>query len=245
MLFVLVPPSEGKATGGAGRWQPASGTFGRRLKPPRLAVVEALGRTSLAEARLGATGALYERAVAANAAVAAGRARKLAAHDRYTGVVWEHLEPGTLDEDERRRILVPSALLGLVTADDPVPDHRLRFDVSLNGIGRLDRFWRPHLTDALKRHTSARDTIVELLPQEHTAALDLAAVAKRRHVVRTTVEGASGHDAKAVKGALAHHLVQHGLDATADFAWHGWRATAGGGDSNGHDARVAAITVSR
>ena len=227
MLFVLVPPSEGKAAGGEGRWQPTSGTFGRRLGAARRDVIEALGRTELSELKLGARGDLYRRATDANAAVAAGRARRLPAHTRYTGVVWEHLHATDLSDDERKRILVPSALLGLVTANDPVPDHRLKFDVSLDGIGRLDRHWRPHLTEAIKKHTSKHDTIVELLPQEHTAAIDLDAIAKRRHLVRTTVEGISGHDAKAVKGALARHLLLHGLDADGEpFDWNGWSATS-------------------
>lgn len=235
MLFVLVPPSEGKAPGGKGRWQPASGTFGRRLGVARAEVIDALGRTHLDEAKLGAKGALYERAVAANHAVANGKAHKRPAHERYTGVVWEHLDPAALEQDERRRILVPSALLGLATADDPVPDHRLKFDVRLDAIGRLNRYWRPHLTEAIKKHTRPTDTIVELLPQEHTAAIDLDAIAGRRHLVRTTVTGISGHDAKSVKGALARHLLSHGLDTR--FKWSGWQAA--------YDDDGRTITVSR
>ena len=237
MLYVLVPPSEGKAPGGKGRWQPASGTFGRRLGAARREVIEALGRTTLGEHELGARGALYERAGEANAAVAGNRATKRRAHERYTGVVWEHLAPSTIDDDRRRRILVPSALLGLVTADDPVPDHRLKFDVALDGIGRLDRHWRPHLTDAIKKHTTPQDTIVELLPKEHTAAIDLDAVAMRRHLVRTTFAGISGHDAKAVKGALARYLLLTGLDGARSFDGHGWRAH--------HDGDARTLTVSR
>lgn len=237
MLYVLVPPSEGKANGGTGRWQPTSGTFGRRLGAVRREVIEALGRTTLDERKLGARAALYERVVEANAAVAGNRATKRPAHERYTGVVWEHLDPSTLADDQRRCVLVPSALLGLATADDPVPDHRLKFDVSLDGIGRLDRHWRPLLTEAVKRHTATCDTIVELLPQEHAAAIDLDAVATRRHLVRTTFAGISGHDAKAVKGALARHLVVTGLDGAPSFDWHGWRAH--------HDAGARSLTVSR
>lgn len=240
-LYVLLPPSEGKATGGRGRWRETSGTFGRRLGAARTDVVEALGRTTLSETKLGVRpGPLLERATAANAAVAGRRARALPAHARYTGVVWEHLQPHTLDADVRRRILVPSALLGLVTAEDPVPDHRLKFDVSLHDIGRLDRFWRPHLTAAIKHHVRPQDTLVELLPQEHTAAVDLDDVAKRRHLVRTTFAGTTGHDAKAVKGALARHLLTNGLEAP--FAWNGWRATA---VATAGDDTTDAIVVSR
>lgn len=152
-------------------------------------------------------------------------------------MVWEHLDPSTLDDDERKRILVPSALLGLVTANDPVPDHRLKFGVSLDGLGRLDRHWRPHLTDAIKKHTTKHDTIVELLPQEHNAAIDLDDLAKRRHLVRTTVEGVSGHDAKAIKGAMARHLLRHDLDAAVMFDINGWRAA--------YDDAARTLSVSR
>ncbi|HUP84731.1 MAG TPA: peroxide stress protein YaaA [Acidimicrobiales bacterium] len=224
MLYVLLPPSEGKAEGGNGRWRETSGTFGRRLGAARDEVVEALGATTLAPTKLGARpGPLLDRVTNANRAVAEHRAKALPAHLRYTGVVWEHLRPATLDAHLRRRILVPSALLGLVTAEDPVPDHRLKFDVPLDGIGRLDRFWRAHLTNTIKHHVRPRDTVVELLPQEHAAAIDLEDVAKRRHVVRTTFAGITGHDAKAVKGALARHLLTHGLD-DEPFAWNGWQS---------------------
>src|SRR5687768_17992745 len=51
-----------------------------------------------------------------------------------------------------RRVLVVSALCGLLAGTDPVPDHRLKLSVSLDGIGRLDRWWRPTITDALRAH---------------------------------------------------------------------------------------------
>jgi cytoplasmic iron level regulating protein YaaA (DUF328/UPF0246 family) len=156
-------------------------------------------------------GELLRRSLATTTALAHHKAKALPAHQRYTGVVWEHLDSGTLDAGQRRRIFVPSALLGLVAADDPTPDHRLKFDVTLDGIGRLDRFWRPHLTEAILKRTTAHDTIVELLPIEHRKAIDLDRLAKRRRLVRTEVLGVSGHDAKAVKGAT--------------FDGHGWRAT--------------------
>jgi cytoplasmic iron level regulating protein YaaA (DUF328/UPF0246 family) len=226
-LVVLVPPSEGKAAGGRGRWRPASGTAGRRLGEARHLVIEALAkaRAEGTTRHLGVRGDLLERALEATDAIIDGRARPLPAFERYTGVVWEHLGAAALDAEARRRILVPSALLGLVAADDPVPDHRLKFDVSLPGIGRLDRFWRPLVTDAVRRRPAA--TLVDLLPNEHRAAVDLDAIAARSRthaVVRARFEGATGHDAKAVKGVLARHLLLHGLDV-GTFSWQDWTAT--------------------
>jgi hypothetical protein len=36
--------------------------------------------------------------------------------------------------------------------------------------------------------------------------------------------GAAGHDAKAVKGAVARAVLDDGLDALRGFRWQGWRA---------------------
>jgi len=54
--------------------------------------------------------------------------------------------------------------------------------------------------------------VVDLLPQEHAAALDLAVVAEGAHeLVRVRFVERSGkvagHDAKAAKGLLARHLL--------------------------------------
>lgn len=242
-VLILLPPSEGKALGGSGRWTPAGGTFGRRLAEPRRQVVGALaeaqahGRTG----HFGVAGELRDRAIEATQRIIDGQARSLAASERFTGVVWEHLEPATLDDGQRRRILVPSALLGLVTARDPVPDHRLKFDVSLPGLGRLDRHWRPYLADALAARTVRSTTIVDLLPNEHRGALGRAPLAERRsRVVRATFTGATGHGAKAVKGRLARHLLDHGLhEASIDaFAWQGWSATFDDASGNLHAHRA-------
>ena len=221
-VVVLLPPSEGKAEGGVGRsWRPTSGRFGRRLGRARQQVIDALAATDLTERHLGVRGELLERALRAIHALEANTARPLPAHQRYTGVVWQHLDPATLDDDQRTRILVPSALLGLVSGDDPVPDHRLKFDVRLDGDvrQRLDRFWRPHLTEALRRATTPRTTIVDLLPNEHRAAIDLDGDrVLRKRVHRPDLPQIGGHDGKAAKGLLARRILlgDYGVDEISE-----------------------------
>jgi cytoplasmic iron level regulating protein YaaA (DUF328/UPF0246 family) len=232
-LVVLLPPSEGKAPGGVGRWRPGGGTF-RGLGEPRRAVIEAYGVALAADdiaKVVGATGALAERARAAGLALAAGRAPSLPAYERFTGVVWEHLEPATLGPDRRARVGVVFALCGLVTGEDPVPDHRLKLSVSLPGLGRLDRWWRPHVTAAVKRWAGRR-TVWDLLPAEHAAAVDLDAI---KRVTRVRFLDASdqrvvGHDAKAVKGAFARAVLLDGPRAVDAFEHGGWRASWDGDD---------------
>jgi cytoplasmic iron level regulating protein YaaA (DUF328/UPF0246 family) len=230
--IVLLPPSEGKAPGGRGRWSVEAGDFAA-LGPHRRAIVDALGRidgrdAAVAAKVFGVRGELARRAADATDALVEGRAPALPAWRRFTGVVWEHLDPATLPAPLRRRVLVPSGLLGVCRATDPVPDFRLKLSVSLPGIGRLDRFWRPRLVDALAR---TRGTVVDLLPNEHAAAVDLGSLGRRVLSVSFVDAGgaAIGHDAKAVKGELARVTLLHGVDALHDFRWKGWAASREGG----------------
>jgi cytoplasmic iron level regulating protein YaaA (DUF328/UPF0246 family) len=236
-VLVLLPPSEGKALGGRGTWAPASGSFGPALAEHRAAVVSALSASlDSPEARgaPGHDGPLVERAAAAVRALAAGSAPVLPAWRRYTGVVWTHLDPATLAPAARRRIVVPSALLGLCRGDDPVPDHRLGFAVSLPGVGRLDRWWRPVATEALR---GRRGPVIDLLPTEHGRAVDVDGL----HVSFRATDGrrAAGHAAKAVKGTLARAVLEDGLEVLDGFRWSGWRARRRG------DEVVVTAPVSR
>lgn len=160
----------------------------------------------------GHEGDLGRRAADAVAALHEGTALSLPAWRRYTGVVWEHLEPASLKPAQRRRIVVVSALLGVVGAEEPVPDHRLKLSVSLPKLGRLDRWWRPAVTEALLERGTG--PIVDLLPKEHAAAVDWDALAAQREVVRPADGGVTGHAGKAAKGRLARALVTGEADAS-------------------------------
>jgi len=228
--LVLLPPSEGKAAGG--RRQPTAGTFSRSLARPRAQVREALGATLAAggppERVLGVRGALLEAALDATRRVVAGRPLLLPAWERYTGVVWGHLDAATLSAGDRERILVPSGLYGITTAEDPIADYRLKLSVSLTGLGGLARFWRPIVTEALCRVAAGR-TIVTMLPVEHAAVVDEAVLGEVCDVVdvRFLDDRGSrtvGHAAKAAKGAAARTLLLGGLPALERFRFEGWRA---------------------
>jgi hypothetical protein len=177
---------------------------------------------------LNARGPLLERALESTRHLADERVARLAAWQRYSGVVWSHLGPASLEPAQRRRILVPSSLYGITTAEDRIADFRLKMNVGVTPLGTMSTFWRPKVTPALAAHAQ-RSTIVNLLPLEHEAALDLGELASTRRVVRVQFldgEGGTtvGHDAKAVKGILARTLLTEGLDALSTFEWQGWRS---------------------
>lgn len=236
-LFLL-PPSEGKRPGGTGRFAPASGCF-PGLAEPRRAVAAALAVAMDDPAvRVAVTGLQGERAVLA---AAANRrllgSPTLPAAERYTGVVWSHLEPASLGRRAASRtdgVLVVSALGGLFALGDPVPEYKVKMGTRLPGLGPLASFWRDHLTAALGELAGGR-AVWDLLPVEHRKAVDLDRVATPERVrVEFRAAGgtrAAGHGAKAAKGRFVRHLLEAprpGLDAAASFRWEGWRGEVHG-----------------
>lgn len=222
-IRILLPPSEGKADGGdpAGRWDP------KRLPsngPTSGLVALATGRASVARAlkvagggspaMLGVSGRLLERARAANSSLVG--APCLPAWQRYTGVVWDHLDIGSMSAAERRRAVssvhVVSGLGGLVRADEPMPDYRLRMSARLDPLGSLAAWWRPVVTECLVA-IARGSTVVDLLPQEHRGAIDwdvLDGSVLRVDLVAKRSGVSGGHNAKAAKGLFARHLIETG-----------------------------------
>jgi cytoplasmic iron level regulating protein YaaA (DUF328/UPF0246 family) len=192
------------AGGRRGSWDPDAGRFGS-LGASRRAVAEALAAAGGGDERLlGVGGEHLLRAQSANATLLG--APTVPAWRRYTGVVWEHLDPVTLDAAARRRIVVVSGLLGLVRGDDQVPDYRLRMAANLRPLGKLSTWWRDDLSATLDR-AARRSFVIDLLPKEHRAAWRQSGV----HGVRVELVDPSGkpgaHFAKAAKGRLARAVL--------------------------------------
>jgi cytoplasmic iron level regulating protein YaaA (DUF328/UPF0246 family) len=217
--MLLLPPSEGKAEGGSARrrpWTPDAGSFGTALAEAREAVI-----TALLDARggdeklLGVKGEHLLRAQSANTSLIG--APTLPAWQRYTGVVWDHLDPSTLPVDARRRIVVVSGLLGLVRADDAVPDYRLKMSANLAPLGKLSTWWRETLSAELAR-VARRRFVVDLLPQEHRAALLFDGLEGLSLTLVDRRGKPGGHFAKAAKGELARSILTGGVAAID--TWH-------------------------
>jgi cytoplasmic iron level regulating protein YaaA (DUF328/UPF0246 family) len=168
-------------------------------------------------------GELLDRGVEATRAILDGSAPLMPAWKRYTGVVWDALQPATLARSTRVRILVPSALYGITTAEDQIADYRLTMHVALPGLGNLARHWRQPLTEALKAATG-RVKVVSLLPVEHAAAIGLGELRNVVNVSFVSADGkrAVGHEAKSAKGRFARYLIDYGVEAAIDFTHEGW-----------------------
>lgn len=211
--MLLLPPSEGKAEGGSGRrapWTPDAGAFGSALADRRSEVVDALARLQGGDQRLlGVTGDHLARARAAN--IALRGAMTLPAWQRYTGVVWDHLDPATLLPEARKRIVVVSGLLGLARGDDPVPDYRLKMGASPPPLGKLSTWWRTAASAELAR-VARRRVVIDLLPKEHRAALVLDGLEGVSLTLVDPTGKPGGHFAKAAKGELARAILVDGIE---------------------------------
>lgn len=227
--YILLPPSESKEPGGRG--EAAPGIFDGPLATQRDEVLRALRETLRAASPervarvLNVRGQNLERAEETTRQLLAGTAPLLPAWQRFDGVVWKHLDPASLREGQRRRLLVPSGVYGLSSGTDQIADFRLTMKVSLDGLGNLATFWRTALTAQLESLAPAQ--LVSVLPKEHAAAIGASEILSRRLVTVSFLhhdgQGVAGHDAKAVKGVVARRIVQEGLNAVEGFEWRGWR----------------------
>ena len=226
--MLLLPPSEGKAPGGDGPpWADGPRAFpalNRRRVRVRNAVRRALrAAPDGGERLLGARGPTLERSRAEWKEL--DSAPTLPAWRRYSGVVWEALSPATLSPAGaaglRERVLVPSGLWGLLAATDPVPPYRLRMAARVEPLGTLARFWRDPVTAALSERAGA-GWIVDLLPGEHSAAVDAGGLRGARLVRVELVTGgarrAAGHAGKHAKGLLARAVLETGARAPDEVA---------------------------
>jgi len=129
-VLVLLPPSETKRDGGDGPPLALGALSFPELNPLRKQLVDDLVALAADVPASRATLGLSPRQdieVARNAAL--WHAPTLPALHRYTGVLFEALDPGSLRGAAAtragQRLVVCSALFGLVTASDPIPPYRL------------------------------------------------------------------------------------------------------------------------
>jgi len=184
-MLVLLPPSEGKA-------EPEAGA---PVDLGSLAFAEEL--VERREAALDAFDPALRGAPAAPAA------------DVYTGVLFKRLELPQLPAKGRRRVLIFSALWGVVRPDDRIPHYKLPPKTKLKGIGAPAAYWRPALTEALP------DKEGELIVDMRSGAYSSFWKPKRATLlpVRAFTERdgerkAVSHMAKASRGDVARALLE-------------------------------------
>lgn len=213
-MIVLLPPSETKRTGGDGPPVRLDELSSPELNPLRQSLLDELielaADPAACRAALGIS-AGQDVEIERNAALR--QAPTMPAIERYTGVLYDALDVGSLrgaaTTRARARLAVGSALFGLLRADDPVPAYRLSASSKLPGRPGLTKRWRPLLEPVLA-DLSARELIVDLRSGSYAAlgripgAVRVQVLAEHPDGHRTVVS----HFNKAHKGHLARALVK-------------------------------------
>nr|WP_240894912.1 peroxide stress protein YaaA [Kineococcus siccus] len=202
----MLPPSETKWAGPArGRPVDLERLSFPALNAAREQVLDALVAVSArpdATAVLGTPRGLAD-VVAANTSL---RTRPAApASAVYRGVLYDALDLPTVSAAAARRVLVVSALWGLLHPRDRVPGYRLSMGTDLPGTGPLAAHWRRHLTGVL----APAGVVVDCRSAAYAAAwVPDRATAARTAAVRVLSGGAVvSHAAKHTRGLVARHLL--------------------------------------
>jgi cytoplasmic iron level regulating protein YaaA (DUF328/UPF0246 family) len=213
-VIVLLPPSEGKLDPPAG----APPLELSALAHPELnerreqlvAKLDALTRVQPARA-LKALGLGRSQAgeIARNADLLARPAAPAA--DVYTGVLYQYLDLHSLTKAARRRaaerVLIQSALWGVVRLEDRIPAYRLSIGASLPRIKGLAAWWRPALSAALPDD----GLVVDMRSGAYAAAWKPARgtlLGVRVFVEEDGARSVVTHMAKATRGDVARILVE-------------------------------------
>ena len=136
--------------------------------------------------------------------------------ERYTGVVYEHIDWGTLSGKAKdymeKYILIFSGLFGLLTPKTLIPDYKLKMNVL-----SLQHHWNPILTDALKEEKM----IIDLLPQVHRKAYKpnkANVIFVDFLILNKGKKSAAGHFGKAVKGEFIRYIAENNITKINDFS---------------------------
>ena len=158
-MKILIPPSEGKA-----KVQPSDILFkdtNFQFAEYTQQIVDYLGLIEL-EDLTSVYGTSQEKATMFHRQNQdAMNSRVCHAIDRYTGVVYDHIEWKSLDENAQdymdRHVGIFSGLFGLVTPRTLIPNYKLKMNVQA-----LQHFWRPVLTNILKEEDLIIDFVLLL-----------------------------------------------------------------------------------
>ncbi|NEA56789.1 peroxide stress protein YaaA [Streptomyces sp. SID13666] len=226
-MLVLLPPSEGKATVGAGPAVDLASLSLPGLTGTRSTVLAELvelcsGDEEKAAEVLGLSPGLRGE-VAKDAGLLT--APTLPAGELYTGVLYDALGLATLSPAARKRakdsLLVFSGLWGAVRITDRIPSYRCSMGVKLPALGALGAYWREPMAGVVPE-AAGDGLVLDLRSSAYASAWKpkprsepAARTATVRVLQVTVVDGVEkrsvvSHFNKATKGRLVRALLESG-----------------------------------
>lgn len=210
-VLVLLPPSETKRDGGDGSPLHLPDLSFPELTDTRRELVDELVKLAAdpvtARVALGLS-ARQDGELARDAAL--WTSPTMPALRRYTGVLYDALDTASLRgaglARARARLVVGSALFGLVRFDDPIPAYRFSAGSALPGAPTVAARWKPVLEPVL---AGVDELVVDLRSGSYAAlarvpgAVTVTVLAEHADGRRTVVS----HFNKAHKGLLARALA--------------------------------------
>lgn len=238
-MLILLPPSETKRDGGAddAALDLAALSF-PSLTKPRRAVLAAFRRLSRNLSTMSAAlklGPSQRFELVRNREITTSPT--MPALERYTGVLFDALDVETLTPGARAfahgRVVIHSALFGLLDADDRIPAYRLSHDSRLHDSPpptvRLKAVWAAPISEALKGY----DGLILDFRSEGYVALGPVPASANVFFLRVVSEGPDGqkralnHFNKTGKGMLTRRLLEGGIDHARVESLIDWATDAG------------------
>ncbi len=223
---ILLPPSEGKSSGGDGSPLDLSSLSFPGLEKQRELFVGALtklgSKPRVAGRLLGVKGKALEQAMEENSAVSDSATTQ--AIKRYTGVMYDAIEYESLSAEARNvfdeSVVIFSGLFGLITPGNLIPAYKLKMSAKLRANKASALHWRKPITDSLKSRVRGQ-VLWDLLPNEHSNAWDPYATGYEHRFTTKFLERKSdgqlktvSHWSKALKGLLVRHIVENIAEAS-------------------------------
>ncbi|WIM99199.1 peroxide stress protein YaaA [Actinoplanes oblitus] len=228
-MLILLPPSEGKTPATTGEpvdhttlWLPELGTARARVQSRLVALCKRTSARSVADSlRVLGLSEGQRGELARNAELPVAPAAP--AVEVYTGVLYEALDAGSLDEAARKWLfetaVVFSGLWGVVRLGDRIPAYRCSVGVTLPALGGLTAYWKKNLRKALDQ-AAAGGPVLDLRsgayaamwapPVEAEGRVAALRVLHERVVGGVPKRSVVSHFNKATKGRLVRALATEG-----------------------------------
>lgn len=208
-MFILIPPSEGKATNPENH---TKGKLSSTLIKDNKVIQTHLKSLSPTELQKFYSAKTPEKASTFHTLnLKANTNPLLPAIERYTGVVYQHLDyPGLKQKAyARKKLLFISAYWGLLPAGEPIPNYKLPINTWLT------KYWRDINTARLNALAKGKP-VLNLLSQSYAKTIEYDNLIAVDFKLAGGKKSA-GHFGKAIKGKFLRFLIENKITNVDQF----------------------------